>query len=84
MIIVSFTFKIALFSDYLAFKICPYISFADLEVGEDTLVMVAKHIWRRKITSNMLGLNEMQFVEFCILLGNDFTKGLNVDKNVGD
>jgi len=68
-------------SDFVVMKDCPYIKFGALFLPEDPYEAIsedyslqAKKVWRRKDTSKSLQLSEESFVEFCILVGNDFTR----------
>lgn len=77
-------FHVHMCSDFLVFRDCPYIQFSDLEVevlGDGTgkrkgpIMAQAKatHVWRRSTTAARVGLSEESFVEWCILMGNDYT-----------
>ena len=58
-------------SDFCVFKDCPYIEFGELTISKSGIT--ASHVWRRLQTATALGLSEKQFVDFCILIGNDYT-----------
>ena len=59
-------------SDFFAFRDCPYIELGELKVSKRGSV-VASHVWRRSRTAASLEISEKQFVELCILVGNDYT-----------
>jgi hypothetical protein len=75
-------------TDFFVMKDCPTMKFAAFSLEhmkkllDSSYVMLARNntgfhveVWRRSKLSLLLGLaNEKQFVEFCIFLGNDFTR----------
>ena len=69
--------------DYLLFKDCMCVLFGDLEVtpSEDSMSLEthAKHIWRRRDTAEQLGMSEDSLIDWCILIGNDFTEEYSRD-----
>jgi hypothetical protein len=40
-------------------------------------MIYSKKVWQRYVISDYLGMTEKQFVEWCLLIGNDFTKHFN-------
>ena len=74
-------------TDFIVMKDCPYIKFGCLviphpyDMPSDELPgavvppkeLYALKVWRRSETAKALQLSEHAFVEFCLLVGNDFT-----------
>ena len=56
---------------------CPYIPFGTLSATADEstsgITFEAAHVYRRETTAKALGISEQQFVELCIVIGNDYT-----------
>ena len=61
-------------SDFMVMKNCPFIEMGTIR-REDGIT-TAK-VWRRDSLARSLQFSEQQFVEFCLLLGNDFTNNLD-------
>jgi hypothetical protein len=64
-------------SDFMVMKDCPYIEFGSLRFADGdcesgTGGHLQARVFRRAALSAALNLTENQFVEFCLLLGNDF------------
>ena len=63
--------------DFFLFKDCMFVLFGDLEVtpSEDSMSLEthAQHIWRRQDIAEQLGMSEESLIDWCILIGNDFT-----------
>ena len=62
-------------SDFIAMRDCAYIEFGSLvnrQQGEQQ-VACATHVWRRAHTCNFLGVTEEQFLDWVLLVGNDYT-----------
>lgn len=57
-------------SDFLAFAACPYIELDSLARHGDSLFAV---VYQRDALAAAMGLTETQFIDLCILLGNDYT-----------
>ena len=64
--------------DFLAMKSCPYIMFGTIarsySIGTVRNNMTTAIVWRREILSETLGMTESQFIEWVLLIGNDYTK----------
>jgi hypothetical protein len=57
-------------TDFLVMAAVPYIEFGKIEFAEE---QVQAPVWQRSTTAAALSLSEQKFVEYCLLLGNDFT-----------
>ena len=57
-------------SDFIAFANCPYIPFDSFTIQEE---IILAPVYLRSTTSQLLELSESQFVDLCILMGNDYT-----------
>lgn len=53
-------------------KDCSYIAFGTIKADVKSLCTAV--VWRRKKLSKALQMSEEQFLEWCILIGNDYTK----------
>ena len=65
--------------DFLAMKRCPYILFGTIASSYSMGTVFNKMttsaiVWRREILSKTLGMTESQFIEWILLIGNDYTK----------
>lgn len=61
-------------SDFLVYKNCAYIRFGEIDFYRSVASGVRlKQVYRRSEIAEALGISEMQFVEWCILIGNDNT-----------
>ena len=64
-------------SDFIVFADCPFIPFDSFTVLHEQMILAPVYL-RSKI-SQLLELSEAQFVDLCILMGNDYT--VEVDRN---
>ena len=60
-------------SDYVVFQDCPYIAIDSVFI-EASCVQAC--VYRRSAIASDLGMTETQFMDLCILMGNDYTKHL--------
>jgi hypothetical protein len=77
-----------LFSDFVAMSGVPVIRFTELnssryndyilDENPETIGHYHVRVFRREITARICGLTESQFVEWCILSGNDFTSSFEM------
>lgn len=58
-------------TDFLILRGCRYIPFNSLYVGSSGAV--ALHLYTRDVLADAVGLSETQLVEWCLLIGNDYT-----------
>lgn len=62
-------------SDFIAFADCPFIPFDSFTIHQN---IILAPVYLRSTTSQLLELSESQFVDLCILMGNDYT--IEVDR----
>lgn len=65
-------------SDFFVMRNCPYIEIGTINTqqikdGCNDAVLTAV-VWRRVILSSLLDMTEHQLVEWCMLIGNDYTE----------
>ena len=70
-------------SDYILCKHCFCVRFGDLEVtpSEDAMSLEthAQHIWKRRDIAKQLEMSEERLIDWCILIGNNFTEEFSLD-----
>ena len=64
--------QISICSDYLAMADCLYITFESISRSKIP-AQVDIVVWSRKNLARAMDMTETQFVEWCILIGNDYT-----------
>ena len=74
-------FCYAMDSDYLVIRDCRYIEIGSIDsAAVSSYLIQVPHavVWTRTKICALLGLTEHQFVEMCILAGNDYTEGFDI------
>jgi hypothetical protein len=83
-----FLFSLTDSSDFIAMNGVPVVRFTELnssryknfllDENPETIGHYKVRVFRRAVTSTICGLTESQFVEWCILSGNDFTSSFQL------